>query len=134
MRRAIAGFAVLVLALAGCGSGGGAQAGDGDLTALTAQLTEPADLRPGNTNDFWGGSVDSLLFSGLTTYDDRTGRAVNLVAKTIETKDEKHWTITLRPGWTFHDGEPVTAQSFVGAGTATVRPVTYKQKNLPTIA
>lgn len=121
MRRAIAGIAVLVLALAGCGSGGGTQPGDGDLTAITAQLTEPADLRPGNTNDFWGGSVDSLLFSGLTTYDPHTGRAVNLVAKTIETKDEKHWKITLKSGWTFHDGEPVTAQSFVGAWTATVR-------------
>lgn len=122
MRRAIAGVAVLVLALAGCGTGGGAQAGgDGDVTTLTAQLTEPADLRPGNTNDFWGGAVDSLLYAGLTTYDTHTGRAVNLVAKTIETKDQRHWKITLKPGWTFHDGEPVTAKSFVGAWTAAVR-------------
>ncbi|MBO0826149.1 MAG: ABC transporter substrate-binding protein [Streptosporangiales bacterium] len=122
MRRAVAGVAVLVLALAGCGSGGGTRlGGDGGLTTITAQLTEPGDLRPGNTDDFWGRSVESLLYAGLTTYDPRTGRAVNLVAKTIETKDEKHWTITLKPGWTFHDGEPVTAQSFVGAWTAAVR-------------
>ena len=37
------------------------------------------------------------------------------VAESIESEDATTWTVTLKDGWTFHDGTPVTAESFVNA-------------------
>ncbi len=37
------------------------------------------------------------------------------MAESIESDDATTWTVTLKDGWTFHDGTPVTAQSFVDA-------------------
>jgi ABC-type transport system substrate-binding protein len=37
------------------------------------------------------------------------------MAESIESEDAQTWTITLREGWTFHNGEPVDAESFVNA-------------------
>ena len=37
------------------------------------------------------------------------------MASSIETTDNQHYTITLKPGWTFSDGSPVTADSFIKA-------------------
>jgi oligopeptide transport system substrate-binding protein len=37
------------------------------------------------------------------------------MAAKIETADLTTWTISLRRGWTFHDGSPVTADSFIDA-------------------
>jgi oligopeptide transport system substrate-binding protein len=33
----------------------------------------------------------------------------------VESEDQVTWTVTLEEGWTFHDGTPVTAESFVDA-------------------
>ncbi|MGN6576900.1 MAG: peptide ABC transporter substrate-binding protein, partial [Nocardioides sp.] len=40
------------------------------------------------------------------------------VAASIESDDQKTWTITLKDGWTFHNGEPVDAASYVRAWNA----------------
>ena len=37
------------------------------------------------------------------------------VADSITSEDTTTWTVILEDGWTFHDGTPVTAQSFVDA-------------------
>ncbi len=37
------------------------------------------------------------------------------VADSIESDDSTTWTVKLKDGWTFHDGTPVTAASFVDA-------------------
>src|SRR5687767_12044879 len=37
------------------------------------------------------------------------------MAESITSDDQKNWTIRIKTGWTFHDGEPVTARSFVDA-------------------
>ena len=36
------------------------------------------------------------------------------MATSIESTDQQVWDITIRDDWTFQDGTPVTASSFVG--------------------
>jgi oligopeptide transport system substrate-binding protein len=48
-------------------------------------------------------------------YYDAEGAPHNEVAESIESEDAQNYTITLKEGWTFTNGEPVTAQSFVDA-------------------
>jgi len=77
-------------------------------------LTEPENLLvPTNTNESSGGDVLQTLFSTLVDYDQDLN-LVNLVAESITSEDSTTWTITLND-WTFHDGTPVTASSFVDA-------------------
>ena len=70
---------------------------------------------PGNTTEDQGNQVLSSLWTGLVRYDDKGGVAYTGVADTITSDDSTTWTVTLKDGWTFHDGTPVTAGSFVDA-------------------
>ena len=82
---------------------------------VLANLSEPQNsLLPTNTNESNGGRVLDLVFAGLVRYD-KDGNVINEVASSIETKDNQHYTITLKPGWTFSDGSPVTSDSFIKA-------------------
>ncbi|MGP9537645.1 peptide ABC transporter substrate-binding protein [Brachybacterium sp. AOP43-C2-M15] len=106
------------LTLAACGGGDGGESGEdggagGD--AILMYGAEPQNpLHPTNTNEVNGGRILQNLFSGLISYA-ADGSAVNEVAESIETEDSQHYTVTLAEGWTFHNGDPVTAQSFVDA-------------------
>ncbi|MEU6478240.1 ABC transporter substrate-binding protein [Streptomyces sp. NPDC047017] len=104
-------LAALPLAAA-CGSGAGA-AGAGVLSSSWGDPQNP--LEPANTNEVQGGKVLDMVFRGLKRYDPRTGKAQNMLAERIDTPDSQHYTVTVRPGWTFSNGEPVTAHSFVDA-------------------
>lgn len=100
-----------------CGGSGGDEAGGagGDPTATTISVysTEPENpLVPGNTNEVGGGKVLRSLFSNLVSYEAEDAAPYNVVAESIDTTDSQNYTITLKP-WTFHDGTPVTASSFV---------------------
>jgi oligopeptide transport system substrate-binding protein len=103
-----------------CGGGGGADGTDAggaptDVT-ISVNSTEPENpLVPGNTNETGGGKVIDALFSPLVEYNPETAEPENLVAESIETTDSKVYTIKIKDGWTFHDGTPVTAQSFINA-------------------
>jgi oligopeptide transport system substrate-binding protein len=69
---------------------------------------------PGNTGETCGGVVVDLVFSPLVTYDIN-GNPVNEVADSITSLDNTKWDIKIKSGWTFTNGEPVTAASFVNA-------------------
>ena len=82
---------------------------------VLANLSEPQNsLLPTNTNESNGGRILDLVFAGLVRYD-KDGNVINEVASSIETADNQHYTITLKPGWTFSDGTPVTSDSFIKA-------------------
>ncbi|MBL1085567.1 ABC transporter substrate-binding protein [Streptomyces actinomycinicus] len=102
------------LAATGCGGGPGSGAYGG--AVFSASWTDPQNpLEPANTNEVQGGKVLDMVFRGLKRYNAKTGRAENMVAESIETRDSRNFTIRLKPGWTFSNGEEVTARSFVDA-------------------
>ncbi|MET8624408.1 ABC transporter substrate-binding protein [Kitasatospora sp. NPDC004669] len=112
----------VALAATACSSGSSSSGGSSDSGAANAagvfsyQSGEPQNpLQPANANETIGGRVIKNLFTGLVDYDPATGALRNQVADKIETTDAKNYTVTLKSGWTFHDGTPVTAASFVKA-------------------
>lgn len=105
--------AAALLATAACGGGGsGGDTGE----VLTSSWGDPQNpLEPANTNEVQGGKVLDMIFRGLKRYDPETAQAQNMLAQSIETPDSQNFTITLKDGWTFSNGEKVTARSFVDA-------------------
>ncbi len=96
------------------GDSGSTAEGGGSFSIYIGEPENP--LIPGNTNETEGGQVVDSLFTGLVEYDNETNEAVfEGVAESIESEDQTTWTVTLKDGWTFHDGSPVNAQSFVDA-------------------
>ncbi|WP_028801947.1 peptide ABC transporter substrate-binding protein [Streptomyces sp. 142MFCol3.1] len=105
----------VVLATAACGGGGG-DGGGGDAGVLSSSWGDPQNpLEPANTNEVQGGKVLDMIFRGLKRYDAKTGAAQNMLAEKIETPDSQNFTITVKDGWKFSNGEAVTAKSFVDA-------------------
>src|ERR1700749_3156891 len=108
----IVAAAVMLLAvtpLAGCG------VGNVRTDVVIVNAGEPQNpLIPTNTNDSNGGRIVDRLFAGLMSYDAK-GTPTLEVAQSIETTDDVNYRITLKAGWTFSDGSPVTAHSFVDA-------------------
>ncbi|MCL3776891.1 MULTISPECIES: ABC transporter substrate-binding protein [unclassified Actinomyces] len=82
---------------------------------IFANGTEPQNaLIPSNTNEVGGGRVVDLVFANLVRFEV-DGTPVNEVAESIETEDNQTYTIKIKDGWTFTDGTPVTADSFIKA-------------------
>lgn len=118
----VVGAAVIALAATACsssdssdkGSGGGKKSDVNAAGVFSYQSSEPQHpLQPANAMEVGGGRIVQNLFRGLVDYDPTTGKLRNEVAQEIATTDAQHYTVTLKPGWTFHDGTPVTASSFV---------------------
>jgi len=114
------------------GSGSAAGSGGGSASGSAAGSVTPSGsyvlgvntyflqhLMPGNSG---GSNVNSALFTPLTVVDPATRKVVNAVAESIESTDSTVWNITLKSGWKFSNGEPVTAQSFADSWNATANP------------
>lgn len=108
--RVIAGTAVLALAAA-CGGGGGGEE-EAAASSFSLQGCEPEEFIPGHSNELCGGQILKYLFTGLVDFD-KDSKPVNAMAESIESPDQTVWTIKIKSGWKFHNGEDVTAQSFV---------------------
>jgi oligopeptide transport system substrate-binding protein len=92
-------------------SGAGAAGG-----TFSMQIAEPQNpLVPGNTTEQSGDRVVNALWTGLVKFDENNELEYSGVAESIESEDNTTWTVTLKDGWTFHDGTDVNAQSFVDA-------------------
>ncbi|HTQ19484.1 ABC transporter substrate-binding protein [Mycobacterium sp.] len=104
---AVVAAVLMAAALPGCG--GGVLSPD----VVVVNAAEPPNpLIPTGTNDSNGGRILDRLFAGLMSYD-AAGHPSPEVAQAIETTDNVNYRITLKPGWKFTDGSPVTAHSFV---------------------
>ncbi|MGK5631447.1 peptide ABC transporter substrate-binding protein [Streptomyces sp. URMC 123] len=124
-----AGAAALALVATACGGGGGDSTG-----IVRSSWGDPQNpLEPANTNEVQGGKVLDMLFRGLKRYDARTGEAKDMLAERIETSDAQNFTVTVKDGWTFSNGEKVTARSFVDAWNYGAL-VDNKQNNAPFFA
>jgi oligopeptide transport system substrate-binding protein len=116
-------LAVGSLVLTACGSGDDNSSQNPSSSAasgpsagiITANSSEPANpIIPTNTNEVGGGKIETLIFAGLVYYD-ADGNPHNEVADSIETTDSQNYTIKIKSGWKFSNGEAVTAKSFVDA-------------------
>lgn len=106
----------VALAATACGGGGDDSGGSGADGIVSSSWGDPQNpLEPANTNEVQGGKVLDMLFRGLKRYDPKTGEAKNMLAEKIESSDATNYTITVKDGWTFSNGEKVTAKSFVDA-------------------
>ncbi|MFD8558733.1 peptide ABC transporter substrate-binding protein [Streptosporangium canum] len=114
--RITAGTALLALGLAACGgqssTGGGTASAD---QPVRMELGEPQKLfYPGDTTESEGSEVLAAVFAPLVSYDENK-QVVDDVAESIKSTDNKTWTIKLKPGYTWHNDEPLIAQNYVDA-------------------
>lgn len=103
------------LSLAAC-AGGTDDSAAGPLV-VSIGIGEPKYLVPSTTTESNGHDVLHALFTPLVEYDDAY-RPVELAAESITSADNRVWTIRLKPGWTFHNGEVVTADAYINAWNA----------------
>lgn len=84
---------------------------------VSQDLTNPASLFPMDANESEGTAVlMGNLFTGLVQFDAVTAESYLANAESMTSDDGGlTWTVTLREGWTFHNGEAVTAASYVDA-------------------
>ncbi|GAA3830582.1 ABC transporter substrate-binding protein [Streptomyces coacervatus] len=108
--------AAVALAATACGGGGSSSGGSDSSAVLSSSWGDPQNpLEPANTNEVQGGKVLDMIFRGLKRYDPKTGAATDMLAEKIDTTDSQNFTITVKSGWKFSNGEAVTAKSFVDA-------------------
>lgn len=108
--RAIAIAAVALLGLTACAASGTDSETSSDILIFAGG--EPDHLTPGRQTV----AFDQVMsvFSPLVDLDAE-GNTSMLAAESVESDDATTWTITLKDGWTFHNGDPVTAQTYVDA-------------------
>ncbi|MEU1311168.1 ABC transporter substrate-binding protein [Streptomyces cinnamoneus] len=115
----VVGAIVVAMAATACNGGGDSKSSSGSGGKpegyVSVDVGEPQNpLYPTDTNETLGHYVITALYSPLVKFDDK-GKILNVAAESITTEDSKTWTIKLKSGWTFHNGEKVTAQSYVDA-------------------
>ncbi|WP_432057155.1 peptide ABC transporter substrate-binding protein [Streptomyces sp. bgisy022] len=116
----VAGAIAVALAATACGGGSGSddegqKKRSGPEGYVSIDVGEPQKpLIPADTNETNGSYVIQSLFTQLLDFDSK-GEIVYTNAESVETEDSKTWTIKLKSGWKFHNGEDVTAKSYVDA-------------------
>jgi ABC-type transport system substrate-binding protein len=113
--RLLAGLTALGIvttAATACSSSGNSGGGSDATGALVVADGNSAldTLIPGNTALAF--SELGIIFAPMVSFSSN-GSLNYIQAKSIVgSNDAKTWTITFRPGWTFQNGQPVTAQSY----------------------
>ena len=115
-----AGLTTIALVATACGGGGtptpatseGGQAG-GEVTV--AGCTPKNALIPGNTSETCGGDIIDAMTAKLVEYNTENAAPEMDIAESIETSDNKKFTVKLKPGYKFQDGTDVKAKNFVDA-------------------
>jgi peptide/nickel transport system substrate-binding protein/oligopeptide transport system substrate-binding protein len=82
---------------------------------VSIEIAEPQHLVPSNTTEVSGAQVLAALYSPLVAFDARNQAVEQAAASVTSTPDQKVWTIALKPGYTFHNGEPVVADNYIDA-------------------
>ncbi len=120
-KRTIVSAVAFVLLGAACGGGGGGSANPSPSSqgqqggTYSFANCEPKKLIPQSNYEACGSQVFEALFTRLMDFAPNTNKPVPAQAQSVTSPDSKVWTIKIKPGWTFHNGEPVTAQSYVDA-------------------
>ncbi|KJL28645.1 ABC transporter substrate-binding protein [Microbacterium oxydans] len=109
-------LAAAALVLSGCSGSTGTPSDGGDgSSAITVAVTDPALIIPGRQTVAY--DINMAVWAPLT-FVGSDGDIEYIAAESIDTEDSQTYTITLRDGWTFQDGTPVTAQDYVDSWNA----------------
>lgn len=86
-------------------------------TLRVAEYSEARTLNPTQTfpTGATGGNIMAAVYDTLVRYDHTTGDFVPQLAESLESDDDKTWTLKLREGVKFHDGTPVNAEAVIGS-------------------
>ena len=87
---------------------------DSSKVVLSSYIGEPKHIVPTNAGETEGGQVVYMTFAGLLDYD-KDGKPYGMIADSISTSDNKVWTVKLKDGFTFHNGEKVTSENYINA-------------------
>ena len=82
------------------------------LTFPNVGTQDIGDLDPALAPDMNSGLAVGMIYSGLVRLDKNLNVVPDQATSTIS-HDNKVYTFTLKPGITFSDGTPVTAQTYV---------------------
>ena len=107
------GAAAIALLAAGCSGGGSDDTAASD-KSITIGIGEPQHMIPSNTTESNGAEVNAALFYPLVDFDEKN-EPVLKAAESITSDDNKVWTVKIKPGFTFHNGEPVTSDNYIDA-------------------
>ncbi|OBG93003.1 ABC transporter substrate-binding protein, partial [Mycobacterium sp. E136] len=114
MKRLVAWIAIVaVTALAGCSTGRGVDLGDSSNNLVAAIAGEPDQLDPHKTSAYFSFEVLENVFDTLVEPDANLEMRPALAESWEVSPDQLSWTFHLRPGVTFHDGSPFTADDVV---------------------
>jgi len=109
--------AVLALTLSACGGGGSSPAQPGATQETAESLTiaiasDEGTLTPfTNQTGYPGNNLVKLIFDTLAVVEG--DEVVGLLAEEIQTEDNQTYTLPLRDGLAWHDGEELTADDVV---------------------
>jgi ABC-type transport system substrate-binding protein len=91
-----------------CGPAGSESEGGLDQGVLDIGLSaEPKSNPPAVDSSVVGYTIDALVQRGLMAYDP-DGKLIPGLAESVTSKDNRTWTVKLRPGLTFANGDPLT--------------------------
>ncbi len=114
LKVAVAATATAMLATACSGGGDDSnEAGGQSGGELRVYASEPAFLMPSAGDDEPSIYVIRQLYRGLVKYNAESAAPENDLAESIESDDQKLWTIKIKSGYTFDNGEPVNADAFI---------------------
>lgn len=128
---AIAGVVALTATACGGGDDSSGNSGKVDPKGIVSYANgEPQNaLQPSNTMEAYGSVVIDSLFTGLVHYDKQGNITYENAESVTPDKDSKVWTVKLKSGWKFHNGEAVTAKSYVDAWNWAANPANGQQNS-----
>ncbi|KUI23416.1 ABC transporter substrate-binding protein [Mycobacterium sp. GA-1285] len=113
MKRLVAWLAVVATVLAGCSTGQRVDLGGSSNNLVAAIAGEPDQLDPHKTSAYFSFEVLENVFDTLVEPDADLQMRPALAESWEVSPDQLSWTFHLRPGVTFHDGSPFTAEDVV---------------------
>ncbi|WP_083410618.1 ABC transporter substrate-binding protein [Mycolicibacterium rutilum] len=99
--------------VAGCSTGEGVDLGESSDNLIAAIAGEPDQLDPQKTSAYFSFEVLENVFDTLVEPDAALEMRPALAQSWEVSPDQLTWTFRLRPGVTFHDGRPFTADDVV---------------------
>ncbi|GIF12364.1 putative peptide ABC transporter DppA [Actinoplanes teichomyceticus] len=108
------GATAIALLAAGCG-GGGSDDSSATSNTVVIGIGEPQHLIPSNTTESNGAEVLASLFYPLVDFDAQNNPVPVAAESITPDKTNTVWTIKLKPGFTFSNGEPVISDNYIDA-------------------